>query len=119
MSLPLLHSTLKSLTHESACLHICVGALADVGGGKGTGTTLNIPLPPGSGGGAYRAVFDRVVAPALDAFQPQLILVSSGFDASFFDPLAAQMCNSEDYRCAWQHGRPVQRVSRAVASFAG
>lgn len=55
--------------------------------------------PPGSGSGAYGAAFDRVVLPALDAFKPQLILVSSGFDASFYDPLAAQMCMSEDYRC--------------------
>lgn len=62
------------------------------------GTNINVPLPPGSGSGAYRAVFDRVVVPALDAFKPQLVLVSSGFDASFYDPLAAQMCNSEDYR---------------------
>jgi acetoin utilization deacetylase AcuC-like enzyme len=58
-----------------------------------------VPLPPGSGSGAYRAAFDRVVAPALDTFQPQLILVSSGFDASFRDPLSAQMCGSHDYRC--------------------
>jgi hypothetical protein len=36
--------------------------------------------------------------PALDAYRPQVILVSSGFDASFFDPLGAQMCCSEDYR---------------------
>jgi acetoin utilization deacetylase AcuC-like enzyme len=51
-----------------------------------------------SGRGAYRAVFDRVVGQALDAFAPQLVLVSSGFDASFFDPLVQQMCTSEDYR---------------------
>jgi acetoin utilization deacetylase AcuC-like enzyme len=49
-----------------------------VGQGRGTGYTLNVPLPPGSGGGAYRAAFDRVVGPALDAFQPELILVSAG-----------------------------------------
>lgn len=54
------------------------GNVTEIGRGQGAGTTLNIPLPPGSGGGAYRAVFDRVVAPALDAFQPQLILVSAG-----------------------------------------
>ena len=49
-----------------------------MGKGPGTGYTLNVPLPPGSGSGAYRAAFDRVVAPALDAFQPELILVSAG-----------------------------------------
>jgi acetoin utilization deacetylase AcuC-like enzyme len=69
-----------------------------VGAGSGEGFTLNVPLPPGSGSGAYRAAFDQVVAPALDAFQPQLILVSSGFDAAFLDPLSSQMLSSEDYR---------------------
>ena len=72
------------------------GPLTDTGSGKGSGTTINVPLPPGSGSGAYRAVFDRVVVPALDAFEPQLVLVSSGFDASFFVPLAQLMCTSED-----------------------
>ncbi|GIS91589.1 MAG: hypothetical protein CM1200mP20_16300 [Pseudomonadota bacterium] len=48
------------------------------GGGAGEGFNLNIPLPPGSGYGAYEATFDRVVIPALEAFVPELIIVSSG-----------------------------------------
>jgi hypothetical protein len=51
----------------------------EVGAGRGEGFTLNVPLPPGSGSGAYRSAFDRVVEPALDAFRPQLILVSAGW----------------------------------------
>ena len=47
---------------------------------------------------------DRVVAPALDAFAPQLVLVSSGFDASHLDPLGQMMLSSEDYRCAVVQG---------------
>jgi acetoin utilization deacetylase AcuC-like enzyme len=39
-----------------------------------------------------------VAVAALDAFQPELILVSSGFDASAFDPLSAMMLSSEDFR---------------------
>jgi acetoin utilization deacetylase AcuC-like enzyme len=54
------------------------GPITDTGAGRGTGFTLNVPLPPGSGSGAYRAAFDRVVGPALDAYRPQLILVSAG-----------------------------------------
>jgi len=77
---------------------LCAGPITDMGSGPGTGFTLNVPLPPGSGSGAYRAAFDRVVVPALEAFQPELILVSSGFDAAFLDPLSAQMCGSHDYR---------------------
>jgi acetoin utilization deacetylase AcuC-like enzyme len=74
------------------------GAISEVGAGAGEGFTINVPLPPGSGSGAYRAAFDRVVAPALEAFRPQLVLVSAGYDASYMDPLGQMMCGSEDYR---------------------
>jgi len=84
--------------HQDSNYPIASGPITDTGSGPGTGFTLNVPLPPGSGSGAYRAAFDRVVAPALDAYKPELILVSSGFDASFRDPLSAQMCGSHDYR---------------------
>lgn len=84
--------------HQDSNYPIGSGPITDVGAGAGTGYTINVPLPPGSGSGAYRAAFDRVVVPALDALQPELILVSSGFDASFRDPLSAQMCGSHDYR---------------------
>jgi acetoin utilization deacetylase AcuC-like enzyme len=51
-------------------------------------------VPPGSGIGAYGAAFERVVLPALRAFDPELVLVSSGFDASALDPLSHTMLNS-------------------------
>jgi acetoin utilization deacetylase AcuC-like enzyme len=53
--------------------------MSDTGAGRGEGFTINVPLPPGCGSGAYRGAFDRVVEPALDAFRPQLILVSAGW----------------------------------------
>ena len=52
----------------------------------------------GCGRGAYKYAFERVVLPALDKFEPELILVSSGFDASFADPLGTMMLTSESYR---------------------
>lgn len=52
------------------------GHVECVGEGAGTGYNLNIPLPPGSGWGAYKAAFRRVVLPALAAYKPDLILVS-------------------------------------------
>jgi hypothetical protein len=73
------------------------GAMSEGGAGPGAGFTLNLPLPPGCGSGAYRAAFDRVVSPALDAYRPQLILVSAGFDASAMDPLATMMVTAADY----------------------
>ncbi|WP_397541713.1 histone deacetylase family protein [Roseovarius salis] len=49
---------------------------------------LNIPLSPGTDGAAFRAAYERQVMPALDAFAPELLLISAGFDAHRDDPLA-------------------------------
>lgn len=73
------------------------GLVSDVGKGPGEGYAINLPLPAGSGVGAYEASFDRVVVPALRAFQPDAILVASGFDASAFDPLGRMMMHSQGY----------------------
>src|SRR5438067_900015 len=51
-------------------------------------TILNVPLPAGSGDDEYDAAFTRVVEPAVRAFEPELVLVSAGFDAHVDDPLA-------------------------------
>ena len=51
------------------------------------GFNINIPLPAGCGHGAYELAFESVVLPSVRRFRPDLILVSSGFDASFADPL--------------------------------
>jgi acetoin utilization deacetylase AcuC-like enzyme len=52
------------------------------------GNIVNAPLPPGSGGVAFRRAMERVVLPALDDFAPELVLISAGFDAHSRDPLA-------------------------------
>jgi len=54
----------------------------------GAGTTLNIPLPPGSGDDVYQVVRERIVEPAVRRYQPDLLFVSLGFDAFYNDPLA-------------------------------
>lgn len=63
----------------------------------GSGTTqetgasnniLNVPLPPESGGSQMRKLYERVVFPALNDFEPELLLISAGFDAHADDPLA-------------------------------
>lgn len=74
------------------------GAMEERGTGAGYGANINIPLPPGSGHGAYVASFERVVIPALRAFRPGLIVVASGFDGSMYDPLGRMMAYSETYR---------------------
>jgi acetoin utilization deacetylase AcuC-like enzyme len=64
------------------------GAAAERGAGAGEGYTINIPLPAGSDDAAYATRFSDTVIPALEAFAPDLILVSAGFDAHTDDPLA-------------------------------
>lgn len=64
------------------------GAHTERGAGRGEGLTINVPLPAGSGDEVYQQAFQDLVKPALDAFQPELIMVSAGFDAHRSDPLA-------------------------------
>ena len=61
-------------------------------------TTLNVPLPAGSGDAEYLDAFDRVVAPAVTAFAPELVLVSAGFDAHEHDPLADMRVTEDGFR---------------------
>ncbi|SMH36913.1 class II histone deacetylase [Mesorhizobium australicum] len=74
------------------------GLREERGRDAGEGFNLNIPLPPGSGHEAYLAVFERVVLPALRRYQPEAIVVASGFDASAIDPFGRMMLHSESYR---------------------
>jgi acetoin utilization deacetylase AcuC-like enzyme len=64
------------------------GDLDDVGEGEGRGFTVNVPLAAGSGDAVYASAFERVVLPVVEAYAPELVLVSAGFDASERDPLA-------------------------------
>jgi acetoin utilization deacetylase AcuC-like enzyme len=73
------------------------GALNEIGTGAGRGTTVNLPLPAGCGDGEYRLALERVIAPALRRFGPDLILVSLGFDAHWADPLAQMRLSIEGY----------------------
>lgn len=65
------------------------GSAAEKGSGDGTGYTLNVPLAPGAGNRDYLDLFDSVVAPAIVGFQPEMILVSAGFDGHAHDPLGS------------------------------
>jgi acetoin utilization deacetylase AcuC-like enzyme len=73
--------------HQSP-LYPGTGPLTDVGAGPGEGYTINLPVPPGSGEDVWLSLVEHVVAPAARAFEPQLVLVSAGFDAHRDDPLA-------------------------------
>jgi acetoin utilization deacetylase AcuC-like enzyme len=61
-------------------------------------TTLNIPMSAGSGDDEYLHAFEHTVAPAIDRFEPELLLVSAGFDAHADDPLADMRVTEDGFR---------------------
>jgi acetoin utilization deacetylase AcuC-like enzyme len=61
-------------------------------------TTLNVPLSAGCGDEDYERAFDHVVEPAVRAFEPELVLVSAGFDAHAEDPLAGMNVSEDGFR---------------------
>ncbi|KAL7255231.1 hypothetical protein ACSBR1_009402 [Camellia fascicularis] len=73
------------------------GKIDEVGDGNGEGTTLNLPLPGGSGDIAMRTVFDEVILPCAQRFQPDIILVSAGYDGHVLDPLASLQFTTGTY----------------------
>ena len=65
------------------------GRKSETGEQQGINTTLNIPLPPGTSVKKYRKIFTEVALPAIYNFEPELILLSAGFDAHKLDPLSS------------------------------
>ena len=72
-------------THRAAPFYPGSGSLTEVGGGLGEGYTVNVPLPGGTGDMAMLKAFRDILVPAAEAFRPDLVLVSAGFDAHRFD----------------------------------
>ncbi|HEY0754797.1 MAG TPA: class II histone deacetylase [Ktedonobacteraceae bacterium] len=74
------------------------GELEQVGSGAGTGYTVNIPLPPGTGDQGYKAAFEQLVVPIGLQYRPQLILISAGQDPNWLDPLGQMMMTQDGFR---------------------
>ena len=73
------------------------GARGETGHGKGLGSTMNRPLPAGSGIKEIRVLFTDDLLPALDAFKPEMIFISAGFDSREGDPLGQFTLTDEDF----------------------
>lgn len=99
-------SVMYCSTHE-APLYPGTGAAAEVGE---YGTIVNAPLSPGDGSDAFREVMDGLVLPRIDAFQPDLIVISAGFDAHWRDPLASLNLTETDF--AWATMRLMDLADR-------
>ncbi|MBA3610460.1 MAG: histone deacetylase [Rubrobacter sp.] len=73
------------------------GASYEVGVGSGEGFTVNVPLPARSGEDLYAAAFAGVFLPILREFQPELLIVSAGYDAHAADPLGGMRLETESF----------------------
>jgi acetoin utilization deacetylase AcuC-like enzyme len=85
------------------------GRASETGAGQAVGTTLNVPLPPGTTGEEWLDAFEQQVVPALEAYRPELIVVSAGYDGHRDDPLAGLRLETETY----------SRVTQRLAAIAG
>lgn len=94
-------------THQSP-LFPGTGSSAEQGSGPARGTKHNLPLSPGSGDAAFSAAWGELLLPAVEAFAPQAILVSAGYDAHRDDPLANLEVTQQGYR----------QVARALGAVA-
>lgn len=74
----------------------------------GCGNILNVPLPAGADGQVFRREWSQKIFPALDAFEPDFILVSAGFDGHTNDPLAGLALEDDDF--AWVTARLVEKA---------
>ncbi len=82
--------------HESP-LYPGTGPASDRGSGAGAGTTVNLPVGAGSGDAVFCSLVDHVVVPLAEAYRPQLVLISAGYDAHADDPLAGCQVGEAGY----------------------
>jgi acetoin utilization deacetylase AcuC-like enzyme len=91
------NGTAEAFRHRSDVLFISIhqagifpgtGPSSDFGSGAGTGYTINLPVPAGAGEELWLSLLEHIVVPVAGAFDPDLVLVSAGFDAHRDDPLA-------------------------------
>jgi acetoin utilization deacetylase AcuC-like enzyme len=94
-------------THQHP-LYPGTGSADEVGGADAAGLTVNLPLPPGATGDVVRRALDEVARPTIEAFAPDWVLVSCGFDAHRDDPLSNLDLQSGDFA----------ELARVVAEFA-
>jgi acetoin utilization deacetylase AcuC-like enzyme len=91
-------------------------------GETGVGNIVNVPLRPLSGSNEFRLGMTRTILPALDAFRPEMVLISAGFDAHRNDPLAQLLLDEADYTWVTERLLEVARQhagGRVVATLEG
>ena len=91
-----------SVFYGSSHQYPCYPGTGDAGE-VGVGNIVNAPLPPRADGMQFRGAWDDIILPALEAFAPEMLIVSAGFDAHIADPLAELRVRTADF--VWLTGR--------------
>jgi len=93
------------------------GDIEETGTGAGEGTTLNVPLRAGAGDADYLLTYEQAVGPLLDRFDPDLLLVSAGFDAHRHDPISRMRVSTEGYASLTERVRATAEDADAGLGF--
>jgi len=89
------------------------GALGESGEDRGEGFTVNLPLPAGMGDPTYNSLFLDLICPVVSLFEPDLMLISAGFDAHARDPLASMNVSEKGF------GQMARHLNQAAARTCG
>ncbi|MFW9967863.1 MAG: histone deacetylase [Candidatus Thorarchaeota archaeon] len=93
--------------HEYDYINYGIGHYREMGHGRGRGTNINIPLHPESPDSSYKLAMDKIVVPAIERFNPDIIAISAGYDAHFTDPIGEMAVDSKTY---WYIASMIERL---------
>jgi acetoin utilization deacetylase AcuC-like enzyme len=108
------NGTAEAFRHRSDVLFVSIhqagiypgtGSLSDVGSGAGEGYTINLPVPAGSEEALWLSLIEHIAIPVAEAFEPDLVLISAGFDAHRADPLAGCRLQTSSFAEMARHVR--------------
>jgi acetoin utilization deacetylase AcuC-like enzyme len=102
--------------HEEG-LYPGTGEVEETGTGAGEGTTMNVPMPAGTDDQDYLDAFDGPIMTALKAYEPDLLLVSAGFDAHRHDPISRVRLSTEAYALMTDRLRSLAETTDAALAF--
>jgi len=109
-------SVLFMSTHQYP-LYPGTGAAGDIGTGEGLGYTINMPIEAGATDGDYLEIVDALITPVLGEYQPDVLIVSAGFDAHEDDPLAQMRLTTAGYRAIAMRLRDAARAAKCPIVF--
>jgi acetoin utilization deacetylase AcuC-like enzyme len=102
--------------HEDG-LYPGTGEIGETGAGRAEGTTMNVPFAPGTTTAAYLAALSEVIGPAIEAFDPDLFLISAGFDPHEHDPISRMRVSTEGFGCLAAAVRDIADDADAALGF--